>query len=168
MKIVLGFGLILGAVGSVVQLVTLPFIRTHDLRVADFLGYGSMVLTALLLFFGIRAYREGTGGGRLTFARGLAVGALIALVSSLCYAATFQVVYFRIEPRFGDHMAACMVERARAAGATDEKIVATAERAQTLKRLYDNALTNAALTFGTIWPFGLVVSGISAAILRRR
>ena len=90
MKIVLGFGLILGAVGSVVQLVTLPFIRTHDLRVADFLGYGSMVLTALLLFFGIRAYREGTGGGRLTFARGLAVGALIALVSSLCYAATFQ------------------------------------------------------------------------------
>jgi hypothetical protein len=168
MKTVLGFGLICGAVATVIQLVTLPFIRSHDFLILDYLGYGSIVLTALLLFFGIRSYREGAGGGRLTFARGLAVGALIAVVSSLCYAATFHVVYFWIEPGFGDHMAACMVERARAAGEPDESIAAIAERAQTLKRLYDNALTNAALTFVMTWPIGLVVSGISAAILRRR
>ena len=37
-----------------------------------------------------------------------------------------------------------------------------------LKELYDNPLTNAALTFVQPFPIGLVASALSAAILRRR
>jgi hypothetical protein len=165
---VLVFGLVSGALASAILFATLPLIRTRNLGMSDFLGYVSMVLTALLVVFGIRSYREKVGGGRMTFGRGFAVGALIALMSSLVYAGVFQLVYFVIEPEFGDHFATCMVERARSAGASEEKIQATAAQAQTLKRLYDHPLTNLALVLATTWPVGLVVSGLSATFLRRR
>lgn len=110
-----------------------------------------MVVSALVVFFGIRSYREKADGGRLTFGRGLAVGALIALM-----------------PQFGERFSACMVERARASGASDPEIVETARQAQTLKDLYDHPVTNAALTLGTSFAIGLAAAAISAVILRRR
>jgi hypothetical protein len=71
-------------------------------------------------------------------------------------------------PGFGDKFAACMVERVRAAGGSPEKLDETARQAQTLKRLYDNPMTNAALTFVQPFPIGLAAAAISAAILRKR
>jgi hypothetical protein len=39
---------------------------------------------------------------------------------------------------------------------------------QMLKRLMDQPLTNAAMTFVEPFPIGVIVSAISAAVLRRR
>ena len=167
-KTVLTFGLVSGAVSIAFMLMTLPLIDDLRHEMADILGYTSIVAAALLVFFGVRSYREKAGGGRLTFGRGLAVGLLITLVASVCYAAAFQVVYFKLMPQFGERFAACMVERARASGAGDREIVETARQAQTLKDLYDRPLTNAALAFGTSFPIGLAAAAISAVILRRR
>jgi hypothetical protein len=47
-----------------------------------------IVLSALLVFFGVRSYRENAAGGRLTFGPGFAVGILITLISSACYVRT--------------------------------------------------------------------------------
>jgi hypothetical protein len=127
-----------------------------------------MVLSALLVFFGIRSFRENTGTGRISFGRGLAVGVLITLVSWACFAVAFQIVYFKVVPDFGDMYSACMVERVRTSGGSPEKIDKAAEQARTFRGLWDNPLTNAAVTFATLVPIGLAVSAISAAILRRR
>ena len=77
-------------------------------------------------------------------------------------------MYFGIAPDFGERFSACMIERARAAGGGAQEIAAVTEQARTLKRLYDHPVTNAALTFATSFPVGLVGSLISAAILRRK
>lgn len=82
--------------------------------------------------------------------------------------AAFQLVYFRLVPDFGDRFAACMVHRTEDAGATPEEIAETARKAETLKGLYDSPGTNAALTFVQPLPLGIVASGLSAFILRRR
>lgn len=167
-KTVLTFGLISGAIGILTMLATIPAIRSMEHGKADFLGYTSMVLSALLVFFGIRSFRENAGSGRLSFGRGLAVGVLISLVSWACFAAAFQIVYFKVVPDFGDKFSACMVERARTSGGSRQKIDEAAKQARTFKDLWDNPLTNAAVTFATTFPVGLVASAISAAILRRR
>jgi hypothetical protein len=127
-----------------------------------------MVLAALLVFFGIRSYRENVGAGRLTFGRGLAVGVLITLVSSACSVVGFEILYFKVAPDFGDTFSACMVERVRVSGGTQEQIDGAAQQARMLKGLYDNPWTNAVLTFATSFPVGLAGALISAAILRRR
>ena len=167
-RTVLTFGLISGCLAIGLMFVTVPLINAKELGKSDVLGYSSMLLAALLVFFGIRSYRENAGGGRLTFGRGLAVGLLITVVSCACYAVGFEIMYFMVVPDFGDTFSACMVDRVRASGGTAEQIEAVTQQAVTLKRLYDNPWTNAALTFATSFPVGLVGSLISAAILRKR
>src|SRR5262245_51360362 len=107
-KTVLAFGGASGALSTAITLATIPLIRPGTLGIADVLGYTSIVLSALLVFFGIRSYRENVGAGRVSFGRAFAVGLLITLVSCTVYAAAFEVVYFRLVPDFGDRFSACM------------------------------------------------------------
>lgn len=167
-KTVFIFGLLAAVVAITVMVATVPLLDSEGYRKADLLGYSGMVLSALLVFFGIRYYRDRAAEGGLGFGRAFAVGLLITLVSSLCQVAAFQLVYFRLVPDFGDRFAACMVHRARDAGATPEEIAETTHKAETLKRLFDNPWTNAALTFVQPLPLGIVAAGLSAAVLRRR
>ncbi len=167
-KTVLLFGLLSAAVGVVMMLATFPLMDTLGYQMTDVVGYTAMVVAALLVFFGIRSYRDGPAGGRITFGRGFVVGLLITLVSSVCQVLAFQVVYFRLVPDFGPRFAACMVERVRDSGASDAEILTAARQARTLKRLYDNPLTNAAITFVQPLPIGLAAAAVSAAILRTK
>ena len=167
-KTALTFGLLSGAVMVATMAAAIPFIMATELGKADVIGYSSIVLSALVLFFGIRSHREHAGQGRLTFSRGFAVGVLISLVSWVCYATAFHVMYFNVVPEFGDKFAACMVERARIDGATQQQLDETARRAGSLKQMYDNPITNAALTFATTFPIGVVMSVVAAAILKRK
>lgn len=167
-KTVLLYGLAAGVLAVAFMLATLPYIGDARYQIADVLGYTSIVLSALVVFFGIRSYRHSLYGGRLTFWRALAVGVLITLVSCVIQVVAFEWIYFKAMPSFGDKFVLCMVERARDAGASDAEILRTADRATDLKKLYDQPLANAALTFATSFPIGLVVAVVSALILRTR
>lgn len=166
-KAVLTFGFISGALAVGLLLATLPFINTHDLGKADTIGYTSMVLSALIVYFGVRSYRD-AGASPITFGRAFAVGCLITLVSCACYMLAFQIIYFGAMPDFGEKFAECMVERVRASGAAPNEIAETARQAQALKQMYDRPATNAALTFATTFPIGLIASVVSAVILRKK
>ena len=80
-KIVLTFGLISGAVMVAMFLLGLPF---HD-RIGNdggmLIGYTTMVAASLLIYFGVRRYRDTIAGGRIRFGWALLVGALIGAVS---------------------------------------------------------------------------------------
>jgi hypothetical protein len=66
-----------------------------------------MVLAFLSVFFGIRAYREKTGG-TITFGKAFQVGILITLVSCLMYVATWEIIYWNFIPDYADKYAAVM------------------------------------------------------------
>jgi Protein of unknown function (DUF4199) len=167
-KTVLTFGLISGAISSGFMLATVPFVDKVGWKRGEILGYTSIVLSALLIFFGIRSYRENVAGGRLTFGRGFAVGILITLISSACYVATWELVYYKFMPGFAEKYAAHMVERAKASGASQQKIDETTQRAQQFARSYHNPVINVALTFMEVFPIGLAVTLLSAGILRKK
>src|SRR5215475_10852054 len=69
-KVVLTFGLISGAIMAVMMIGTAPFADKIGFDKGEILGYTIIILSALLIFFGIRSYRENISGGRLTFGRG--------------------------------------------------------------------------------------------------
>lgn len=167
-KTVWTFGIVSALVAIVMMALVVPQLRENDTSTADFLGYSSMLLSALFVFFGIRSYREKAGQGRLTFGKGFVVGALITLVAGLLYTVAFQLMYFQVVPDFGEVFEACMVKRAQSTGASDAEIADTAKTAAELKRLYDQPLTNALLALGTSLPIGLAASAAAAGILRRR
>ena len=167
-KTVLTFGLISGALSAAMMLITIPFADAIGWENGEILGYTSIVLSALLVFFGVRSYRENVGGGRLTFGRGFAVGILITLISSACYVGTWEVVYYKFMPDFADKYAAHMIDRAKASGANQQKIDETVRKAEQLKQMYKNPAINVALTFMEVFPIGLAVTLLSAGILRKK
>jgi hypothetical protein len=166
-KTVALFAALSAAAGIATMTATIPLLRSGAYQSSDLIGYSSMAVSALLVFFGIRHYRSSTGSERLGFGRAFAVGLLITLVSAACQVVAFQLVYFWIVPDFGELFAHCMVERARVDGAPPERIAETARTAATLKRLYDQPLGNAALTFAQPLPIGIVAAALSAVVLRR-
>lgn len=167
-KTVLTFGLISGAVSAAMMLVTLPFVDKIGFDKGEILGYTSIVLSALLVFFGVRSYRENAAGGRLSFGRGFAVGILITLISSACYVGTWEIVYYKLMPDFAEKYAAHMMERAKASGASQQKMDETERQAKQFKEMYDNPAINVAMTFTEVFPIGLVVTLVSAGILRKK
>ena len=71
-------------------------------------------------------------------------------------------------PDFGEKFSACMIDRAKREGATVGELEQTAATAGTLKQMYDHPASNAALTFATMFPVGLVFSVVAAAVLRTK
>ena len=167
-KTVLIFGLLSGAVAAALMFVTLPFADRIGFERGLIIGYTTIILSFLQVFFGIRSYRENIGGGAISFGRAFAVGILITLISCICYVVAWEILYFKFMPDFADKYAAHAIEKLKAAGATAAAIQAQMDEAKNLKRILDNPLLNAAATFIEPFPVGLIITLISALILRKR
>ena len=61
-KAVLAFGLISGAISAAMMLVTIPLVDKVGWEKGEILGYTTIVLSAPMVFFGVRSYRENVGG----------------------------------------------------------------------------------------------------------
>ena len=166
-RIVLVFGLISGALMALFMFAYLPFMEKIGDKGA-YVGYTSMVLAFILVFFGIRSYRENVGGGTITFGRAFAVGILIAIISSVCYVIAWEILYHYFMPDFIDKYAARVIEQVRASGANAQAIQAKQQEMQQFKQLYSNPFFNVAMTFIEPFPVGLIITVISAAILRKK
>jgi hypothetical protein len=165
---VLTFGVISGLISAVMMLATVPFMHKISSDKGLIVGYTTIVLAGLLVFFGIRSYRDNVSGGKLTFARGLAVGILISLLSNCFYVATWEVVSYKFMPDFAEKYAAQMVEHAKSSGASQQKIDETGRQAADFVRNYHNPLYKIAMKFLEPFPVFLVITFVSAAILRKK
>ena len=163
-KTVLTFGLISGVIMMAMMFGTLPFTNSAWLQAHSMaIGYTTMVLSFMLVFFGIRSYRENIGGGTITFGRAFAVGILIALISSVLYVIAWEIMYFGI-PSFGERFMTMCVAHVKSSGASPEAIQTELNQ---LKYL-DNPFINAAMTFAEPFPVGLIITLVSALILRKK
>lgn len=169
-KIVLTFGLISGAILAGMGAIMWPLCHngTIDLDKSEIIGYTTMVMAFLMVFFGIRSYRENVGGGAITFGKAFQVGILITLITSAVYVVSWEIVYFNFIPDFVDRYAALEIEKVRATGASDAEIAKTVKKMADFKRLYANPLINIGMTIVEVFPVGLIVTLISAAILRKK
>jgi hypothetical protein len=167
-KTILTFGLISGAVLSLMMGLTVPFQDKIGLDHSYVIGYTTIVLSMLFTFFGIRSYRENVGKGQITFAKAFAVGISITIISCICYVVTWEVIYYNFMPDFLDKYNAHIIQKMQASGATAAAIQTKVEELKKFKELYANPFFNAAMTFIEPFPVGLVFTLISAAFLRKK
>ena len=167
-RIVLTFGLISGAVLAAMMLATIPFIDQIGFGKAEVIGYTSMIAAGMLICFGIRSYRENVGGGQVGFGRAFSVGMLITLISCACYAATWQVIYYKLVPDFYERYGAHVVEQARAAGAPQAEIDRKAAEARKYAAMSKNPLVNFAIAFVEPIPVGLIITLVCAGVMSRK
>jgi hypothetical protein len=167
-KIVLTFGLISGVLSSAMMLGTLPFQDKIGYGHSLIVGYTTIVASFLLVYFGIRSYRNNVGSGKISFGRAFSVGISITMVTCVFYVATWEVMYFLFMPDFMEKYSAYMIQRERAAGASEAKIQAKTLELEKSTEAYKNPLVNVAMTFIEPFPVGLLITLISSGVLRRK
>lgn len=165
-QIVLKFGLISGVILAGMMWATIPFMD-HLGDMGMVVGYTTMVLAFMLVFFGIKAYRDGPGGGSVTFGRAFGIGMSIVGIATVCYVASWQVMYRTIAPDFGDKYVAMQMEKAKAAGATAEELAKKDAELKEWAEWYKNPLVNIGFTFLEPLPAGLLMALVAAGTLRR-
>jgi hypothetical protein len=166
-KIVWTFGLISGAVMALLMIVTLPFVNAFDEH-SLLVGYAGIVAGFLCVYFGVRSYRDNVLGGTIGFGRALTVGLLIAAIGSLCYVATWEVMYYKFMPDFYAKYAQSAVAQARKDGKSEAEIEKTRATMDAMTKNAENPVWVAAMTFVEPFPVGLLIALVSAGILRRK
>lgn len=169
-RTVLRFGLASGAVLLALSSVMLPLCMNGTINFdnSEILGYSSMVLAFLLVFFGVKSYRDNVAGGAIGFGKAFQVGICITLITCAVYVIAWEIAYFNFFPDFLDKYTTYVLEKMRADGESAAAISKQAETLATMAKYYDNVLFNSAITFMEVFPVGLIVTLVTAAILRRK
>jgi hypothetical protein len=165
-RIVWTFGLIAGAIMAVMLVVTIPLEKQIG-GTGEVIGYTTMILAFLMVYFGIRTYRDQVMGGVIGFGRAFKVGLWITLIASACYVTTWEVLYYTVFPDFAEKYAERAVAKAKAKGETDAQVEARRVEMAKFAASYKNPVVNIGYTFLEVFPVGLIVVLVSAGILSR-
>src|SRR5580693_4133674 len=162
-RTILIFGLISGVISSLMMVATLPFADRLGFDKGAVIGYTGIVLSFLLVFFGIRSYRDNVGNGQITFSKAFAVGISITLISCIFYVVTWEILYFNFLPAdFMDKYGAQTIEKLKASGASPAAVQVQVQQLKKFKEQYENPLFNSLMTFIEPFPVGLAITLLSA------
>lgn len=166
LPIALIYGTIAGVI--VISTIILTFITGDPDKTAGgaWLGYLIMVLTLTLIFFGVKRYRDRDLGGVIKFIPALLMGLAIAAVASIIYVVVWEAYQALSGNNFMEVYAASLITQMQAEGITGEALAAKIAELDALKAQYANPLFRLPATFSEIFPVGLIIALISAALLR--
>lgn len=163
-KVTLIFGLILGIILCVNLVIMVNvFYNYPEFKSNDFLGYAAQVVIFSLVFFGIRNYRNKQLGGTISFGKAFKTGALITLVASTLYVVVWLFYYYLFVPDFIDKYSAHVLKNC-----AKEDLAARTVEMNNFKEMYKNPLFVVLITYLEVLPVGLVVTLLSALILKKK
>ena len=167
-KAVLKYGLLSGLVLAFMMVITVPFEHHINARWAMAIGYTTMVLSFLVVFVGVKHYRDVECGGTISFGRALGVGVLMMLISCACYVAMWEVLVATVEKNFARDYTAGMVKRAQNSGLQGAALDTRMAEIRKFEEAYANPAYRMAMTLLEPLPVGIVMALVTAGILRRR
>lgn len=168
-KNVLVFGLISGVIITGMMLYMVAQIYNNaKVKSNDILGYAAMIVAFSFIFVGIKNFRERYNNGTISFAKAFKIGLFITLVASTIYVVVWLIDYYLFIPDFMDKYTVCVLRDAKSDGATSLELEKKATQMANFKEMYKNPLFVVLITYAEIIPVGLVVSLISALILKRK
>lgn len=168
-KIVLVCGSIAGLIVTIVMLINVAMCyNSKNFEGNIWIGYASMLLAFSLIFIGIKNYRDKYNNGIISFGKAFKTGLYISLIGSTVYVLVWLIAYYLFVPDFMDMYSEQMMNQARRSGASQTEIDKTAMEMAGYKEMYQNPLMVVLLTYAEILPVGLIVTLISALLLKRR
>lgn len=129
-------------------------------------GYATMIVALSLILVGVKRYRDKVGGGVIKFAPAFLLGLGISAVASVIYVIGWEIVLRLTDFGFINTYAEGVLTKARAEGASAAEIAAMTAKMDAFKVQYADPLFRLPVTFAEIFPVGVVISLVSAALLR--
>lgn len=130
------------------------------------LGYLTMLVALSTVFVAIKRRRDGALGGAIRFWPAFALGLAISLVASLFYVVAWEAALGVTGMGFIDDYARAAIAEQRAAGAGPEALARLSAEMERFKADYADPLFRLPITLTEILPIGILVSLVSAALLR--
>ena len=168
-KNVLVFGLIAGLIVSVIMVTsTAQCYAQQDFEGNMLLGFASMILAFSLIFVGVKNYRDKYNQGTISFSKALKIGLFISLVASTFYVVVWAIDYYLFIPDFMDKYTAHVLKEAQNSGLSPAELEAKSVEMANYREMYKNPVWVVLFTYFEILPVGLLVSLLSASLLKRK
>lgn len=165
LRTILIWGLVGGVIVAGLMQLSLILIPEHN-DASLWLGYLTMLIALSTIAVGVKQYRDQTGGGVISFWRGLVIGLGIAVVAAVIYAAAWEA-YLAISGKdFIGEYNASMIARATAEHASAAQLAEIRAQAAQFEAIYANPLMRFAMTMAEMLPVGVVVALVTAILLR--
>ena len=163
---ILKFGILSGL------LVITPMILGMVLGGADsaagsvLVGYAIMLVAFALIFVATKRYRDRELGGVIRFGQAFLLGLGIAAVAGVAYVMVWELYLFTSDYAFINEYKAGVIAAERDAGASAAKLAELEQEMERMVANYSKPWFRIPITFSEIFPVGVLVSLVSAAVLR--
>ncbi|MEO7178909.1 MAG: DUF4199 domain-containing protein [Allosphingosinicella sp.] len=166
MRYALVYGALAGAIAVAVISATIAFHMTGHGNAAMWVGYLIMLTALSVIFVGVKRYRDVECGGVIRFGRAFGLGLGMAAVAALIYALGWELYLAVSGYDFPAEYTASFLREMRQQGATPAAIAAKTAEMRDFAETYRNPLFRLPMTFVEIFPVGLLVALVTAALLR--
>jgi hypothetical protein len=165
---ILKYGLLAGLVVGGINFVMFTMTGdNHDFENGMIIGYATMLVALSAVFVGIKRHRDRELGGVIRFWPAFGMGLAMSVIGGVLYVLSWEASQ---AVTGGDFMAAYsnfVLEQARAQGKSAAAIAQMSAEMAQFKVMYANPWFRLPMVFSEIFPVGVLVSLVSAALLRR-
>jgi hypothetical protein len=165
-RIILPFGMAAGLIVAVPMCLLVANAEPGSAATSHITGYLIMLLALSLVFVGVKRIRDRELGGTIRFLPAFLAGLGISAVAGVIYVMGWEITLAVTDFEFIDSYSTASVEAARAKGASDAEIEALIVQVEEFRAQYQNPLFRMPITFIEVFPVGILVSLISALLLR--
>ena len=130
------------------------------------LGYLTMLVALSAVFVAIKRHRDVDRGGVIRFWPAFGMGLAISVIASVFYVLAWELALATLVPDFAGHYARSVIAGAKARGADAAALATLTAQMDAFKVQYADPLYRLPMTFAEIFPVGVLVSLVSAALLR--
>ena len=168
-KIVLTYGLIAGFViiGSLTITLILTGGTSDSMQFMEYLGYLFMIAALSLIFVGTKRFRDQELGGVIKFGTAFKLGLGITLVASVVYVISWEINLAVTDNSFIEDYTQSIIDSREADGASPAEMEVVIAEMESMKASYSNPIYRLPMTFAEIFPVGLLITLLSAALLRK-
>lgn len=167
LRIILTYGVLGGLIVAIPMFALLASDSDHtEWSSSHLFGYSLMILALSLILVGVKSYRDKVKGGVIKFLPAFLLGLGISAVAGVIYVIGWEITMSLMDHDFMTGYANSTIEAARAKGASPADLEALRTQMAEMQVMYANPLFRLPMTFIEIFPVGLIISLISAALLR--
>jgi|GEM_PF-436659 len=165
-KSIFRFGIYGLAVMIVLLLITFIFFKgNNNWEVQEILGYATIVLSLLFVYFGIRDWRDNYNTGQLSFGQGLKLGSLITLFPSVAFGFFTWLEMSVLDTEWANKYYAHFAQKIKASTPPD-KLQDALQKLESEKEMFSSPFLQFAVMFLTVFLIGIVITVISSLILQ--
>lgn len=129
-------------------------------------GYATMLVAFSAVFVGIKHQRDVAGGGVIRFWPAFGMGLAISFIAALFYVGAWEFVQATIVKDFAGSYGDSVIAAQKAKGIDPAALAKLTAEMDAFKVQYANPMFRLPMTFSEIFPVGVLVSLISALVLR--